>query len=813
MNYRALAKRLGLSIFAGATDAQVKALVCKHLKVPETADASVMRAAASKAGVTADYLVLARAIPEAARAAANGADYELLIYGDIGENWYGEGVVGADVARALQGLVAQHILVRISSYGGAVKDGIEIHNALRAHGARITTRIESVAASIASVIAEAGDEVQAYANTLFMAHAPWTIVAGNAQTMREAADMLDAHAKIIAASYARKTGRTADQEMAAVLDGRDHWFTAEEAVTALYVDTVLEGVASEDPAAASLIERPADGARRRWVDSAASASASAAFAAAHRSRVSAAVPPPAASRPNHSLEVSMLRALAKRLGINVTDDMTDDAVRSAICIKLSLAATATDDEIVAAASNGQAGTSAHTRPAPAAGAELTRDQEIDQILVVATHGITDAADLRRLQTVAKKAKLTVATTLDQVREQMIAALGNSAEPAAGNHVSVTAGADQRDKIVDAAGDAIVARAGINGPGNKPVNLTGNTFRSHTLADLARGSLERAGVNTRNMGRNEVIAAVLAPRNHGAHTTSDFPLLLENALNKSILAGAAVAASTWRRFCKVGSLSDFRPHKWYRPGSVSDFQGVNQAGEYKSLSLGDAERESITGASKGGILSITFEMLVNDDLGAFNNLAFGIGQAGERTIDKDVFALFALNGGDGPTLGDGKALFHADHNNDTAVSATVNTAAVDAGRVLMAKQTNVGGNDYLDIRPDRWLGAVDLGGQVRQVNTSEYEVGAANKNNTVPNYVRGIFADIIDTPRISSTAPWYQLASPDVEPVFAVAFLDGQQAIQLAMEENFTTRGYSWRASRDYGVAGVGYRGIVRTKRS
>lgn len=810
MNFRALAKRLGLTISAGAADAQVKAQVCAKLNLADGADPAAFRKAASEAGVKADFIVLARPIAAAQQPAANGADAEVLIYGDIGENWYGDGVIGVEVVKALANITAKHILVRISSYGGSVKDGIEIHNALRAHAAKITTRIESVAASIASVFLMAGDTVQSYSNGLFMAHAPWTIAAGNAQDMRATADMLDAHAKVIAASYARQTGRTADEEMSTVLDGKDHWFTAAEAKAAGYIDEVLDDPATEDPdASAALIQSPRSGAQTRFGASAATVFA-AVPAASLRGRGSAANPANAGTRSASSLEVSMLRALAKSLGINVTAEMTDDAIRSAIVLKLKLTATATDDEIFAAAAKHVAAGGNAPATAPPA-AELSRDQEIDQILAVASHGL-EAAALKSVQNVAKKAKLTPAATLDQVREQMIAALGNGAEPVAGTHASVTAGEAERDKIVAAAGNAILVRAGLKQADGKPIDLQGNPFARHTLADLARGALERAGVNTRNMGRNEIIMAVLRPQAHGAHTTSDFPLLLENALHKAILAGAAVVNPTWPRIAKIGSLADFRPHKWYRPGSVSDFQGTNEAGEYKSLSLGDAEREMLTGSSKGGILSITFEMLVNDDLGAFNNLAYGIGQAGERTLEKDVYALFALNGGDGPTVGDGLAMFAAQHNNNSAVSPTVNTAAVDANRVLMAKQTNVGGVDFLDIRPDRWLGPVELSGQARQVNTAEFEVGAANKNNTVPNYVRGTFADIIDTPRLPDTA-WYELANPEIEPVFAVAFLDGQQGIQLAMEENFTTRGYSWRASRDYAVGGVGYRGITRTKKA
>lgn len=788
MNFRALAKRLGLTVGNSISDAQIKALVCQRLRLAETAPVSDFRKAASEAGVKADFVVLARRVPEAARAALGGADVELLIYGDIGENWYGDGVVGAEVVRALAGLAAMHILVRISSYGGNVKDGVEIHNALRAHGAKITTRIEAVAASIASVIAMAGDTVEAYANTLFMAHAPWTVVAGNAQAMREAAEMLDAHAKIIAASYARKTGRSVDDEMAAVLDGKDHWFTAEEAKSAGYVDALLGEAAPEDPAAAALIERPLAGVRHRFTN------APAAQAATHCGRGSAAIPVQAASRPHQPLEVSMLRALAKSLGITVTAEMSDDAIRAAIANKLNVAATATDDELITAARSFAGAT-----PLTTTAAEPTRDQQIDQILAVAAHGL-DGADLKRVQNIAKRAKLNPTDALATVREQMVAAIGNEAQPAAGSHVS--AGDDQRDKIVLAASNALLVRAAVKTA--KPIDLAGNPFAQHTLADLCRGSLERAGINTRNMGRNEVIAKVLSMQ-----TTSDFPIILENTMHRAVLAGAASVAPIYRRIAKIVSLSDYRPSYWYRPGSIGDLQEKNEQGEFKTGTLGDGERESLQAKNKGLIIALTREAMINDDLGFFSNVAFGLGQSTERTIDKALIALFSLNSGDGPTLGDGKAMFHADHDNDTSVSAVVDTPSVDRAITLMAQQQNVGANDFLDIRPSIWLGPISLRGQARVVNESEREV-SGGKNLTTPNYVASTFGDIVDTPRLGNGA-WYTLASPDIEPAFAVGFLDGQQAVQIATEESFGSAGFAYRAMSDHGTAGVGYRGITRTK--
>jgi hypothetical protein len=268
-----------------------------------------------------------------------------------------------------------------------------------------------------------------------------------------------------------------------------------------------------------------------------------------------------------------------------------------------------------------------------------------------------------------------------------------------------------------------------------------------------------------------------------------------------------AAPAWPRICKVGSLTDYRPHLRYHMGSFSDLLEVQENGEYKDGTIGDAEKETIQAVRKGRILNLSREMLINDDMSVFSNLAVFFGQAAARTLDKDVFALFALNSGNGPTMGDGKTLFHADHSNIAASGTAPTMAAFEAGRVQMAEQLDPSGNDYLDIRPDVWLGPLSLGGQARQVNEAEYD-DEATKNQRKPNISRGLVSDVVDTPRLPATI-WYLLANPNVEPVFEVGFLDGVQVPQLEMEESFRSDGIAWRVRYEYGVSGVGWRGIIK----
>ncbi|MGJ7544627.1 ClpP-like prohead protease/major capsid protein fusion protein [Variovorax sp. LT1R16] len=164
---------------------------------------------------------------------------EIFIYGDIGESWWEETVSAASFVRDLQELDVEAITVRINSIGGSVPDGLAIYNAIRRHKATITTEVDGMAFSIASLIAMAGDKVHMANNAMLMIHAPWTYAAGNSAELREQADQLDTWAAAMSTSYAARTG---DQPgmLALLTDGKDHYYTADEALAAKLIDTVTD---------------------------------------------------------------------------------------------------------------------------------------------------------------------------------------------------------------------------------------------------------------------------------------------------------------------------------------------------------------------------------------------------------------------------------------------------------------------------------------------------------------------------------------------------------------------------------------------
>lgn len=158
---------------------------------------------------------------------------EVAIYSTIGRDWWsGEGVEAASFIRDFEAIPkARQVLLRINSPGGSVNDGILIYNRLCEHRARITVRVDSLAASIASVVAMCGSKLEMPSSARLMIHDPWAMVEGNADELRRAAEMLDKHRDSMMAIY---LANCRDEDMTEAKMKRimaaETWFTAQEAV-------------------------------------------------------------------------------------------------------------------------------------------------------------------------------------------------------------------------------------------------------------------------------------------------------------------------------------------------------------------------------------------------------------------------------------------------------------------------------------------------------------------------------------------------------------------------------------------------------
>ena len=165
----------------------------------------------------------------------NDGSAELLIYGIVGDYW--DDLEAKDVILALNNITAKNLTVRIYSDGGSVFAGLSIYNALKAHQANVTVIIDSLAASIASIIAMAGT-VQMPENAFIMIHNPtWGAYGVEADELEQKAKILRKIKDSLITVYKDKTGMD-ETKLSAMMD-KETWLTATEAVTLGFADTVI----------------------------------------------------------------------------------------------------------------------------------------------------------------------------------------------------------------------------------------------------------------------------------------------------------------------------------------------------------------------------------------------------------------------------------------------------------------------------------------------------------------------------------------------------------------------------------------------
>jgi ATP-dependent protease ClpP protease subunit len=180
---------------------------------------------------------------EIRNAAADEA--ELLIYDEI-DSWWG--VAAADVIAQLATITAPNLRVRVNSPGGSVFEGLAIANALRSHPANVVVQVDGLAASIASVIALAGERLVMMPNSMMMIHDASGLCIGDASDMQQMGVVLDKISDNIAGAYAVKAGGTTESWRATMR--AETWYLPDEAIEAGLADEAVEATApvDDDPA-------------------------------------------------------------------------------------------------------------------------------------------------------------------------------------------------------------------------------------------------------------------------------------------------------------------------------------------------------------------------------------------------------------------------------------------------------------------------------------------------------------------------------------------------------------------------------------
>ena len=311
-------------------------------------------------------------------------------------------------------------------------------------------------------------------------------------------------------------------------------------------------------------------------------------------------------------------------------------------------------------------------------------------------------------------------------------------------------------------------------------------------DLMADSLRAAGVQLRDDNPASVISA-MQTRAAGLHTTSDFAIAMANTSNRRLGELFRAAESGASAIVAAGTVNDFRPVTEARMTSFPSLEKVNEAGEI-SFGTMEEEGEVLAIASYARAIAMSFQVLVNDDLGAVDRSLRDIAFATSTLKGKLIVAAL------GATLADTKTLFHADHSNLADTPAALAEGTLDEGRIAMMRQTAPGSTEPLGIAPTVLLVPPEL-----QI-TAEKMVATINPATSDAVNVFAGKLQVAVEPRLGSDTEWYLFAAPGTYPVIRFVTLAGFEAPVFETSDEFTRLGSSYRVHWHCGAGPTDHRG-------
>jgi HK97 family phage prohead protease len=286
-----------------------------------------------------------------------------------------------------------------------------------------------------------------------------------------------------------------------------------------------------------------------------------------------------------------------------------------------------------------------------------------------------------------------------------------------------------------------------------------------------------------------------------HSTSDFPILLEGALNTSIGQRYQRLNPTYREWSVREDFNDFRPHVTVTAGDFPMLQRVGEGGEIKFGTVGE-KKESVAVAAYARGLSFSRQLLVNDRLNALGRVLADYGQTIALLEESVAYGVLGLASGDGPTLLEGNAaMFTTARTNKAATATAINEAGVSAGRAAMRKYAGVDGTPLLGNAPAFILCSPDKETEAQKFVTSITANQTVNVN---------IFSSLrVVVGNLLSGNGWWLFMDPSVQANFRYGLLDGFTAPRVRMDEPFGVQGMRVTVEHDFGFGGIDWRGGYR----
>lgn len=348
-------------------------------------------------------------------------------------------------------------------------------------------------------------------------------------------------------------------------------------------------------------------------------------------------------------------------------------------------------------------------------------------------------------------------------------------------------------------EAILHRAN---PGVHAMTDAARPFVGRRLMELARVALERGGVNTDGMAPMELAAAALSQRaGVGYHATGDFPNVLAAVINKTLRAAYDSTPRTFTGWARRATIPDFKSVNRVQLGGAPDLKVVREGQEFTYGTMGEA-KEVYALSTYGRIIAFTRQMLINDDLSAFDRIPAAFGASAADLESDIVYAILSGN----PTMGDGTALFHANHGNLAGTGTDVTEAGLTAMYRAFAGQKGLEGRP-IAVQP-RFL--IVPPGQ-RSVSARKQVASVTPSQTSEVNPYAGRL-EVVEEPRLipaSGNDPWFAAADPSRIDTIEYGYLEGQTGIYTETRMGFEVDGVEVKARHDFGAKAIDWRGLYK----
>lgn len=390
------------------------------------------------------------------------------------------------------------------------------------------------------------------------------------------------------------------------------------------------------------------------------------------------------------------------------------------------------------------------------------------------------------------AELVLAGTSELDASRAITARWAAANPVSVNGsvtTDVLDGGDRAFAMMEGMASSLLRSANV--PDSKEVSDAERPYSNMSVTDMCRAMLDFRGESTAGLTRLQIVKQAFT--RSGFHSSTDFPILFGNVINRSLARAYAYQARTFLDWTSSTTHADFRMVKKARLSSlVGVLDLIPEGGEYKAGTFSESE-EGYAVHKFGALLTYTYEMAVNDDLNFLTRVPAAFALAAAQRQSDVVYAILTGN----PNMSDGNALFSTAHKN-LGTGAALSNESLSAAELMFLTQTDSQGA-FINTTP-KYL----IVGPTNKALANRLMTGIAATKVEDINIHANAYTVIVE-PRLGNA--WFLVADPNSIDTIEVATLAGHPELYTEAVENFNIDGTQLKVRMVFGAKALDWRGM------